>query len=116
MDPLSLTASIVALVQIVGFIGTALRKIQTLHHSSYKILSLVYTASDLQAVLAEVEKVVIQYQATANLPTETISSLSRIVLPTTQHLLDRAQVVTECGGRTDIFRSRMETHPLAVPH
>jgi chromosome segregation ATPase len=95
MDPLSLTASIITVVGLAGEVGKNLRR---LHHISAEIHSLINDVSDLQAVLAEVDRVVIQYQVTAHAPEEAILNLSKTVQAARRRLTELNEMILESGG------------------
>lgn len=99
MDPLSLTAGIIAVLQISGSVGKGLRRLHSLRHLSDDIHGLANAVSDLQAVLLEVDRVVAQYQATARLPDEAVSSLLNIVDSAKRYLLELDSMVIKCGGK-----------------
>src|SRR5947207_13362273 len=98
MDPLSLTASIVTVSGLAQEAGKTLRKVHQLRHVSDEIHSLVNDVSDLQAVLGEVDRAVIQYQATAHLPDEVVAPLSQTVEAAKQKLLELDQMTTRAVG------------------
>jgi hypothetical protein len=92
MDPLSLTASIITVSALAQEVGKTLRKLHQLRHVSDEIHSLVNDVSDLQAVLGEVDRAVIQYQATAHLPEEVVAPLSQTVEAAKKKLLELDQM------------------------
>jgi len=54
MDPLSITASVLTVVGVVGTIAKGLRKIQILYHAPNEFHALVNEVSDLHAVLGDI--------------------------------------------------------------
>ena len=103
MDPLSLTAGIIAVLQIAGSVGKGLRSLHHLRHLSNDIHGLTNAVSDLQAVLLEVDRVVAQYQATAHLPDEAVSSLLGVVGSAKHYLLELDSMIIKCSGKDAKF-------------
>lgn len=97
MDPISLTASIFSVLQIAGSVGKGLRRLRDLRYLSDDIHGLGNAVSDFQAVLLEVDRVVVQHQATAHLPDEAISSLLKTVNGAKHHLLELDSMAVKCG-------------------
>jgi len=54
MDPLSFAAGIIAVLNLAGSLGGALKKLHRLQHASDEFLALVNEISDFQAVLSNV--------------------------------------------------------------
>jgi len=98
MDPLSLTASIITVVGLAGSIGKSLKQLRQLRHIPDEVHTLINDIADLQAVLAEVERVLIQYQATTHIPDGTVSYLSKTIELIRLKLSDLDRIAAECGG------------------
>ncbi|KAH6722050.1 hypothetical protein BKA61DRAFT_166849 [Leptodontidium sp. MPI-SDFR-AT-0119] len=67
MDPLSLTASLIAVVGLASQTSKALRSLYNLRHAPREILELANEVSELQALLSLVQK------ATDNIAQDTLS-------------------------------------------
>ncbi|KAL9067376.1 MAG: hypothetical protein Q9157_006830 [Trypethelium eluteriae] len=90
MDPLSVSASIVALV---GAATTAVKIIKKLHDAPSEVCGLLEEISDLQAVLAGLHTVV------TNLSAEDRSPTTRLLTQSLSDLLDRAKSkIVKIGG------------------
>ncbi|KAL9096637.1 MAG: hypothetical protein Q9165_001124 [Trypethelium subeluteriae] len=90
MDPLSVSASILA---VVGAANTAVKVINKLHDAPSEVCGLLEEISDLQGVLAGLHTMVPNLSAEANSPTK------RLLTQSLSDLLDRAKSkIVELGG------------------
>jgi Fungal N-terminal domain of STAND proteins len=60
MDPLSISASIVALLGAAGAVVNGLQKLTSIYHASNSLLALINELSDFQVVLCSLSSVVTQ--------------------------------------------------------
>ena len=118
MDPLSVTASIIALVGAAGDIGKGLKKVLRLRHAPDILLALNNEVVDLQCVIQDIDDVLRQHSEIINRPI--YPSLYRGLTRAKETLLELDSLIayqmTTVHGTDSHLRLDRSTWLRAEPH
>ena len=92
-DPLSITASIIAVLGAAEGVNKTLSKIKSLRHAPNEVLALINEVSDLRLVLGEVERCVIRDASRPSSPIEQLQTMSTLVERAKNTLLELDQLI-----------------------
>ena len=92
-DPLSITASIIAVLGAAEGVSKTLAKIKSLRHAPNEILALINEVSDLRIILGEVERYIIRDASRPSPSNEQLQTMSTLVEKAKQSLLELDQLV-----------------------
>ena len=93
MDPLSVTASVIAVIGAAREITKAILKLRILNKAPSEFHTLINEVADFQAVLGNVDAVLSSRNEEANLPQEPMLSLSRSLNEAKGKLLELSQII-----------------------
>lgn len=68
MDPLSLIASIIAIVGAGGSVGKGLKKLASIRHAERDLVLLQDDVSDLQLLVGNVSEIILEFEKTTKRP------------------------------------------------
>ena len=91
-DPLSITASIIAVIGAAEGVGKALAKIKDIRNAPEDVLALINEVSDLRVILGDVEKST-RAAGTTPLPHEQLAHMSTLIDRAKDRLLEIDQLI-----------------------
>lgn len=91
MDPLSLTASILAIIGAGGSVGKCLKKLASLRHAKRDLILLQEDVSELQSLVGSVSDIVLEFEATTNKRSD--QSIGRALERTKSTLLELEKLI-----------------------
>ena len=89
-DPLSITASVIAVLGAAEGVSKTLARIKSLRHAPTEVLALINEVSDLRIILGEVERYVIRDVSS---PVEQLQTMSTLVERAMDSLLELDQLI-----------------------
>ena len=92
-DPLSITASIIAVIGAAEGVSKSLAKIKNIRNAPQEILGLINEVSDLRIILRDVERYVIREVNQHSHSPEQLQTLSILIIRASDYLLELDKVI-----------------------
>ena len=92
-DPLSLTASIIAVLGAAEGVGKTLKRIKNIYNAPTEVLALINEISDLRIILSDLQGYITQNTTRPQLPSEQLRHMSVLLQRAKDRLLELDQLV-----------------------